>query len=252
MRLPDVPGSRDTGQSAFPLRRRTLLTALGAAAALSAVPRPASAATAGSAAYTLLSRADWGADEKLRFAADGTERWQPEYYPVQTLSVHHTADGSNDPDLAARVRAIYRTSAGEDGDIGYNFLIDANGRVYEGRWSGTDGTAAHDAAGRLVTAAHIQGYNSGNVGIALVGTLTTSAPASPAARSALVQLLADLAERHAIDPLSKVVYRNPVSGISRPAPAIGGHRHWDATDCPGTLYTAMPSIREEVAALIAG
>jgi hypothetical protein len=52
--------------------------------------------------------------------------------------------------------------------------------------------------------------------------------------------------------LGKVVYRNPVSGVSRPAPAIGGHRHWADTTCPGTLFTAMPAIREEVADLIAG
>ncbi|MFG2028994.1 N-acetylmuramoyl-L-alanine amidase [Streptomyces sp. NPDC048825] len=217
------------------------------------MPRPPSAAAATPDAYTLLTRADWGADESLRFAADGTELWPPQYFPVQTLSVHHTDDRSTDPDPAAVIRGIYRTDVLVDGygDIGYNYLIDKNGRVYEGRWSGTDGTAAHDAAGRLVTGAHIEGYNSGNIGIALLGTLTDTPP-SPAARSTLVQLLAELAERHAIAPLGKVVYRNPVSGVSRPAPAIGGHRHWADTDCPGTVYTAMPSIREEVADLLAG
>ncbi|WP_217241549.1 peptidoglycan recognition family protein [Streptomyces sp. AC555_RSS877] len=249
MRRSALSGSRSTGQSAPLLRRRTFLTAAGAAAAFGAVsPPPALAATP--AAYTLLTRGDWGADESLRFTTGGTERWPAQYYPVQTLSVHHTADGSNDPDPATRVRAIYRTAAGAYGDMGYNYLIDENGRVYEGRWSGTDGTAAHDAAGRLVTGAHIEGYNSGNIGIALLGTLTDR-PASSAARGALVQLLAELAERHALAPLGKVVYRNPVSGVSRPAPAIGGHRHWAVTDCPGTVYTAMPSIRDAVAALIA-
>ncbi|GHE64631.1 hypothetical protein GCM10017771_88160 [Streptomyces capitiformicae] len=240
-----------------PLPRRTFLTALGAAASVAvAGPSPAAAATtAAAAAYTLLSRSQWGADESLRFAADGTERWPPAYSPVQTLTVHHTDDGSTDPDPAARVRAIYRNNAVNQkdpyGDMGYNYLIDENGRVYEGRWSGTDGTPAHDAAGRLVTGAHVQGYNSGNVGIALLGTLTNTPP-SAAARATLVRLLADLATRHLIDPRGKVVYRNPVSGVSRAAPAIGGHRHWASTDCPGTLYTAMPALREEVAALMAG
>ncbi len=232
-----------------PLPRRTFLTALGAAAALGAVSRPASAATAAAAAYTLRSRADWGADESLRFTG-GTESWPTEYYPVQTLTVHHTADGLADPDPAARIRAIYRNAAREWGDIGYNYLIDPDGLVYEGRWSGTDATPGHDAAGRVVTGAHVQGYNSGNVGIALLGTLTTT-PASTAARRTLVQLLADLADRHTLAPLGKVVYVNPVSGVSRPAPVIGGHRHWAATECPGTVYTAMPSIRDEVAALLA-
>lgn len=238
-------------RSVFPLPRRAFLTALGAGAALSALPHPASAASvsASAAGYTLLSRADWGADETLRFAADGTERWPAAYYPVQTLIVHHTDDGSADPDPAAVVRAIYRTDAAEYGDMGYHYLIDRNGLVYEGRWSGTDGTPAHDASGRMVTGAHVEQYNSGNIGIALLGTLTTTPPSS-AARTALVRLLAELAERHSLAPLGKVVYVNPVSGVSRPAPVIGGHRHWAATDCPGTVYTAMPSIRDEVAALI--
>jgi hypothetical protein len=222
---------------------------------LVAVPRPPSAAAAAatSTAYPLLSRADWGADERLRFAADGSELWPPQYYPVQTITVHHTDDGSTNPDPAARIRAIYRTDVIDDhyGDIGYHYLIDEAGRVYEGRWSGTDGTAAHDAAGRLVTGAHVKEYNTGNIGIALLGTLTTTPPSS-AARNTLVHLLADLAVRHRLAPLGKVVYRNPVSGVSRPAPAIGGHRHWADTDCPGTVYTAMPSIRAEVADLIAG
>ena len=246
-RLPDLPGSPQHGTAVPPLARRAFLTALGAGAALSALPGAASAASA--AAYTLLSRAEWGADETLRFTG-GTERWPSEYYPVQTLTVHHTADGSTDPNSAAIVRAIYRTDAAEYGDMGYNYLIDKTGVVYEGRWSGTDGTPAHDASGRMVTGAHVKSYNSGNIGIALLGTLTTT-PASAAARTALVRLLADLSGRHALAPLGKVVYVNPVSGVSRPAPVIGGHRHWASTDCPGTLYTAMPSIRDEVAALLA-
>jgi len=253
MTVPDSnpAGSRSPARTASPVSRRVFLGALGVAAALSVVPRPPAAAA--SAAYTLRSRAAWGADESLRYAADGTEIWPPEYYPVQTLTVHHTDDGSTDPDPAAVVRAIYRNdTVGKGyGDIGYNFLIDRNGLVYEGRWSGTDGTPAHDASGRLVTGAHVQGYNSGNLGIALLGTLTTTPPTT-AARTALIQLLAELAERHGIAPLGKVSYVNPVSGVSRVAPAIGGHLHWAATDCPGTVFADMPAIRTEVAALIQG
>ncbi|MGA6227926.1 N-acetylmuramoyl-L-alanine amidase [Streptomyces umbrinus] len=254
MTVPDSnpAGSRSSARTATPVSRRVFLGGLGVAAALSVVPRPPAAAAA-SAAYTLRSRADWGADESLRYAADGTEIWPPEYYPVQTLTVHHTADGSTNPDPAAVVRAIYRNdTVGKGyGDIGYNFLIDRNGLVYEGRWSGTDGTPAHDASGRLVTGAHVQGYNSGNLGIAFLGTLTTTPPTT-AARTALIQLLAELAERHAIAPLGKVSYVNPVSGAARVVPAICGHQHWAATDCPGTVLADMPAIRAEVAALIQG
>ncbi|WP_405818402.1 N-acetylmuramoyl-L-alanine amidase [Streptomyces sp. NBC_01390] len=234
--------------------RRVFLGALGAAGALSVVPRfPAAAAASASAAYTLLSRAAWGADETLRYTAAGTEIWPPEYYPVQTLTVHHTDDGSTDPDPAAVVRAIYRNdTVGKGyGDIGYNFLIDRNGRVYEGRWSGTDGTPAEDATGRMVTGAHVQGYNSGNLGIAMLGTFTTTPPTT-AARTALVQLLADLAGRHALVPTGKVLYRNPVSGVTRATAVISGHLGWADTDCPGTIWSQLPAIRTEVDALIQG
>jgi hypothetical protein len=173
------------------------------------------------------------------------------YYPVQTLSVHHTADGSDDPDPAAVVRAIYRNQAvGQAwGDIGYQYLIDATGRVYEGRWSGTDGTPGHDAAGLMVNGAHIGGYNAGNIGIALLGTLTVT-PASDAARATLIQLLAELAQWHAIDPQGTVAYRNPISGAARTVPAISGHLDWAATLCPGTVHSDLPSIRTAVAGLI--
>ncbi|MCX5527495.1 N-acetylmuramoyl-L-alanine amidase [Streptomyces bobili] len=242
------------------LSRRTLLGVLGAAAVTGAASRPATAAAspAGSstaaAGYVLVSRQAWGADERLRFGADGTETWSPEYHPVQTLSVHHTGSPNGEADPAARVRTIYRDQAVAQGwgDIGYNYLIDAGGLVYEGRWSGTDGNAAHDAAGRLVTGAHIGGYNAGNVGIALLGNLAGTAPTA-AARTALVQLLAELSVRHSIDPQrEKTIYVNPVSGIMWDGHSISGHRDWAATDCPGgTLHTQLPAIRAAVAGLIA-
>lgn len=249
---PNSAGSQHPSHPGHLVRRRAFLGALGAAGALSLVPG-LPAAAADFAAYTLLSRADWGADETLRYTAGGAEIWPPEYYPLQTLTVHHTDDGSTDPDPAAVVRAIYRNdTVGKGyGDIGYHFLIDRNGQVYEGRWSGPDGTPAHDATGRMVTGAHVQGYNSGNLGIALLGTFTTTPPTT-AARTALVQLLADLAGRHTLDPTAKVLYRNPVSGVTRAAPVIGGHLDWAATDCPGTVWSQLPAIRAEVAALIPG
>lgn len=229
------------------LPRRALLGALGAVAVSGAVSRPAAAAgsatassrsASGSAAYVLLSRQAWGADESLRFGPDGSETWPPDYHPVQTLSVHHTGSANGEADPAARVRTIYRDqTVGQGwGDIGYHYLMDAAGLVYEGRWSGTDGDPAHNAAGQLVTAAHIATYNSGNVGIALLGTFTTGAPTS-AARGALVQPLAELATRHSIDPLQqKVGYVNPVNGATWSGPAVSGHRDWAATACPPAAY----------------
>ena len=199
-----------------------------------------------------LNRAAWGADESLRFDETGAERFPPTYWPVQTVTVHHTATGNDDPDPAARVRAIYRNQTiGENfGDIGYHFLIDEAGRVYEGRWSGTDGIPGFNASGAMVNAAHVGGFNAGNVGIVLIGTFT-SRPPTAAARGALTKLLAAICRWRSIDPLARVNYVNPISGATRTVAAIPGHRDWAATLCPGDLLAgALAAIRTDVANLI--
>jgi N-acetylmuramoyl-L-alanine amidase-like protein len=222
--------------------------------------RGASAPFAQSAAYpqpSVLRRADWAADESLRFDSSGNEVWPSAYYPVQKLIVHHTATQNNDPNPAATVRSIYYYHAVTQGwgDIGYNFLIDEAGRIYEGRHTidyppGANPTE-ENSAGEGVTAAHAAGYNSGTVGIALLGTLT-SRDATPAARSALERLLAWEADRHAIDPQGASRYTNPVNGTQATFANIAGHRDVAATECPGgVFYATLPTIRSDVAAMLA-
>ena len=69
--------------------------ALGGATAAAAVSQP-----------LVISRAAWGADEKRRLNADGTQKWIPAFYPVQKLVVHDTAGLNADPDPAATIRSI--------------------------------------------------------------------------------------------------------------------------------------------------
>ncbi|MFE7492753.1 N-acetylmuramoyl-L-alanine amidase [Kitasatospora sp. NPDC057541] len=197
-----------------------------------------------------LGRAAWGADESKRFK-NGVENSPAKYYPLQTLTVHHTDTPNADADPAATVRAIYEYHAVTQdwGDIGYHFLIDEAGRIYEGRWSGDDGLPAHDANGNVVTAFHTSGFNSGNLGIALLGTLTGQEPTA-AARHSLTLLLALLTRTHGLDPQAHVTFVNPVNGVTKPVDLISGHRDWLATDCPGgTMYATLPALRAEVAAL---
>ena len=191
----------------------------------------------------IVTRCEWGADETLM-------TWAPQFFMTQKLTVHHTATANGDADPAATVRAIYRYQAVDRGfgDIGYQYLIDEQGRVYEGRYSGNDAYPAHDATGtNVVTAAHIGGYNSGNTGIALLGTLT-SVDAKPAARGALEQLLRELVSRHNIDPHGASLYVNPVNSTTKNVANISGHRDWAATECPGgALYAQLPALRNAVA-----
>ncbi|MDP8929881.1 MAG: Ig-like domain-containing protein [Actinomycetota bacterium] len=217
-----------------------------------------------------LSRAEWGAEESLRFDADGNEVWPPEFYDAQVMTVHHTATDNDDPDPAATVRAIYEYHAVDKGwgDIGYQYLIDEQGRVYEGRWSGaasqpcadggTGADFAHESTvddARMVTGAHTGGWNSGNLGVALLGDFRDhphfGAEPKQAAVDAAEWVLAELAGRHGIDPQSTVTYVNPVSGDTKVVDAIAGHRDYTATECPGErLYEDLPEIRAAVAALL--
>jgi hypothetical protein len=215
-------------------------------------------AAAVTAQPTVIPRSGWGADESLRYDSNGNEIWPPAFYPVQKLIVHHTDTQNNDPDPAATIRSIYYYHAVTEGwgDIGYNFLIDESGRIYEGRHSRTyapgESPTGQDLNGNGVTGAHAQGFNSGTVGVALLGTLTNQ-DATPAARHALEQLLAWEASSHGIDPQGSSLYTNPVNGTQKTFPNIAGHRDVNATECPGgVFYATLPTIRSDVAAMIAG
>ncbi|MFD6286583.1 peptidoglycan recognition family protein [Streptomyces sp. NPDC060205] len=197
-----------------------------------------------------LSRAAWGADEKLRFKPDGTENSPQTYYRFQTLTVHHTATANGDANPAATVRAMYHQHAvtNDWGDIGYHFLVDEKGEIYEGRYSGEGGTPAHDANGKLVTAFHTGGYNAGNLGIALIGNLVKQGPTA-AARAALTDLVRSLVRFHGVDPQARVTYTNPISGAKKEVDEISGHRDWLATECPGAvMYGELAALRKAVAA----
>ena len=125
----------------------------------------------------LLGREAWGANEAIR-------RAPPSYAAsVQFALVHHTA-GNNSytaSQSAAIVRGIevYHVKGNGWNDIGYNFLVDKYGQVFEGRYGGVD---------KNVIGAHAEGFNTGSVGVAVLGTYGSAAPPA-VARTALADLL---------------------------------------------------------------
>ena len=197
------------------------------------------------------TRADWGADETLRFGSDGAELFPAAFFDVQTLTVHHTDTANGDPDPAATVRAIYffHTITQKFGDIGYHLLVDEAGTVYEGRFSGPDPTPVFDGdSARMSNGAHVGGFNAGNVGVALLGDLTSAQPTA-AAREALVAVLTALATTTRLDPLGTTDYTNPISGATRTVPTIAAHRDWATTACPGdAFFPTLPDLHNDVAA----
>jgi flagellar hook assembly protein FlgD len=190
----------------------------------------------------ILSRAQWGADESIVRG--------PPYYAerVRFAVVHHTA-GTNSyssTQSAAIVRGIQRYHVLANGwnDIGYNFLVDKHGQVFEGRGGGID---------QNVVGAHAQGFNTGSTGVAVLGTYGSSR-ISKAGRSALVRLLAWRLDIAHVRPRSRLTW---ISGGNPEYPAgtpvslrtISGHRDTGPTTCPGSaLYSQLPGIADDVAA----
>jgi hypothetical protein len=207
-----------------------------------------------------MNRAAWGADESLRYTNNGGY-WTEEWYPVQALTVHHTGFAAA-ADPAQTVRDIYvkQTTQGDGvtgggvgwGDIGYNLLIDDQGVVYEGRYSGTDNMPVFNTDGNMVTGAHVLHYNTGNVGVCLLGFLDDPTQLTQAAEDSLATVLAYLAAAGRVNPTGTVHYVNAAPGYTnytKTVNGISGHRDWAATDCPGSaLYPLLPGIRTRVAA----
>jgi hypothetical protein len=189
----------------------------------------------------ILSRAGWGASERIR-------RGRPDYADaVRFAVVHHTA-GSNSytrAQAASIVRGIQRYHVLANGwdDIGYNFLVDKYGQIFEGRYGGVD---------RNVVGAHAQGFNQGSTGVALIGNYDATS-ATPAAKAALTRLLAWRLDVAHVDPTTTFAWRstgNPKfpAGRTITLRTIAGHRDTGYTTCPGSnLYGALPSLTLAVA-----
>ncbi|MDQ4065143.1 MAG: N-acetylmuramoyl-L-alanine amidase [Actinomycetota bacterium] len=199
----------------------------------------------------VVTRAEWGADESIRKKSGSC---QPAFYPLQQLLVHHTAGRNFDPDPYGTMRAIawYHTVQRGWCDIGYNFVIGPEGTVFEGRWARAYGPwevhSAENPEREVVSGAHASSYNSGSLGVSMMGNYD-QVPLPIEARASLVNLLAWVADRHDLDPLMRYKYVNPVTGASRWLPRIAGHRTVGSTACPGD-FLKLKQIRQEVALTI--
>ena len=191
----------------------------------------------------IVPRLSWGADESIRRA--------PPLFAdrIRFSVVHHTA-GQNDysrAQAAAIVKGIqlYHVQGNGWNDIGYNFLVDRFGTIYEGRFGGAE---------RNVIGAHAQGFNTGSVGVALLGSYGSTAP-TRAAEDAIAQLLSWRLDLAHVDPTAALTF---VSGGSNRFPSglpvlmrgVSGHRDAGFTECPGNqLYGRLNSLAAAAAQL---
>lgn len=195
----------------------------------------------------IIDRAQWGADETM--VADPAEYIDK----VQAVYIHHTV-GSNNyscAESAALVRGIMTYHVKTEGwnDLGYNFLVDKCGRIFEGRGGGAD---------LPVKGAHTYGFNSYSTGIALLGDFegdaaTGKAAGRPttAAQQSAARVAAWKLGQYGGNPKGSVtlVAQGDTGKYSEGQKAtmsvISGHRDAFATACPGkNLYAKLPAIRD--------
>ncbi|MHB0915737.1 MAG: N-acetylmuramoyl-L-alanine amidase [Thermoleophilia bacterium] len=175
------------------------------------------------AAPNIISRAQWGANEAYR-------QWDPQYVTPKKIILHHTVTSNSDPDPAATVRSIYYYHAVSLGwgDIGYNYLVDRQGRIYEGRYGGNG-----------VVGGHAMEWNYGSVGISVLGNHSTS-DISPATYWALVSLMVYKSNQNLIDPTGNAAMLGTTKANYL------GHRDVGSTACPGDyLYQYLPRLRSD-------
>ncbi len=173
-----------------------------------------------------MGRADWCPSGNC--PPDAT----PEYTNATHLIIHHAAGVNTASDWAAVVRSIWDYHVNSNGwdDVGYNWLIDPNGVLYEGRGDGRLG-------------AHFCGTNGGTVGVCMLGDFTTITP-TYSAIDKLNSLYSWKACDNGIDPLGTSFHASSGKNLHN----ISGHRDGTcSTSCPGdAFYPLLPQVRTAI------
>ena len=192
---------------------------------------------------TIISREVWCISPDCDYTED------LEYVPATHLIVHHTVSANSGPDhnWAAVMYAVWDFHANSRGwgDIGYNYLIDINGVIYEGHMN-------EDYENLDVVGTHASGANAGSMAVSLMGNFVPSpdgiAPSQPMLNS-LVDIMAWKAEQRNIN-----VYDagNELPNINWGLPYLMGHRDvYGTTQCPGEqMHILLPWLRDQVATRI--
>ena len=219
-----------------------------------------------------ISREGWGANEKLRshkafkgfqsyfrdivpeakllplgkrpkIIAKEDEEGRPLTWPIEKnqeigkFVIHHTGeviDEERNPNEIMRAIYAFHTLTRGWGDVGYHYVIDSKGNIYEGR-----------AGGPEIVGAHTAYYNVNTIGVALMGNFEREKP-THAQLEVLTLLLADHANRFDIDPEGKSKF------LGQTSYNISGHRdvarRGHGTACPGkNLHDKLSWIRKETA-----
>lgn len=161
--------------------------------------------------------------------------WPAEYHSPYMVTIHHTAGEFGTCDEYVTWVYNYHTFGPDHGwgDVGYQLLVceeDGVVTIYEGRYSGSTDLARDAFSSIWVIGAHVSGYNTGNVGISLVGDFSSTAPSADELETVI---------RVAV----RVYYETGLSDTS----GLYGHRDLGSTECPGDeLYSQLDRVRERI------
>ena len=134
---------------------------------------------------------------------------------LNTIVVHHSAFAYVGPSEVQDLHMDRRGFA----DVAYHFVIDSDGVIYEGREINIRG-------------AHVQGFNTGSVGIVLLGNFNNEQPSET-----------QLASLWALVDYLRYTYEIRY---------LAGHKDYpdqspDGTECPGdNLYPLLPDLAREL------
>ncbi|MER5947319.1 N-acetylmuramoyl-L-alanine amidase [Streptomyces sp. NPDC001904] len=195
----------------------------------------------------IITQAQWGAGTNY----DGTPTYDTE---IKAAVVHHTGVDSDNAvpcaQSAKRLREIQQEHIAKGYyDIGYNFVVDRCGQIFEGRSGGMD---------LPVHGAHDYGFNTDTVGISYIGNFESAKP-SQAALDAISRVVAWKFGQYGITATDKVTLTsngdlgtdgNKVAlGKTITLPRVFGHRDTNSTLCPGAnLYPKLSRIATQAAA----
>jgi len=162
-----------------------------------------------------ISRSNWTRENPIRSKVNNMSG-------INKITIHHEgwkvvdfSDASTTKDRIETIRAVHVRDRGW-GDIGYHFIIDRAGRVWEGRPIQYQG-------------AHVSQNNEHNVGILVLGNFEKQSPSNAQLQS-LFNTTAKLKNTHRVQ---KAMVRS--------------HQEIRATSCPGrNLQRSMDALRRHV------
>ncbi|MBN1915824.1 S8 family serine peptidase [Candidatus Dojkabacteria bacterium] len=182
--------------------------------------------------FDLITREEWGAPT--------ASPWAPTIANVNRIVVHHTATSVDMANPKNTVMAVYNyhynrcsdnsgswpnctdPSKGTWTDVGYNYMIDPYGNIYEGRSGGNGVVGAHAVP------------NTGSIGISILGNYVSQDP-TQASMEALTKLISALSQLNNFNAVWQ-------GGDPKSGTGLYGHRDLAATACPGRIYNQLETV----------